>query len=128
MQGWQGGSSGGVDGTIFWNGGSGDNILGRGSSSNGNGWSRAGNGGDSYRSFNIARIHSIEHGLTAGATIEIGLMIGAWNTTGATINYSYSYRSRRRLEPYRPSPDRWIQRPALFLERDAEFKVMPCNL
>ena len=93
MQGWQGGSSSGLDGTIYWNGGSGDNVLGRGSSSNGNGWSRAGNGGDSYRSFNIARIHSIEHGLTAGTTIEIGLMIGAWSTTGATINYSYSYRS-----------------------------------
>ena len=38
-QGWLNGSGGGLDMTIYWNGGTGDNMLGRGSSSNGNGWS-----------------------------------------------------------------------------------------
>ena len=33
-QGWLNGSGGGLDMTIYWNGGTGDNMLGRGSSSN----------------------------------------------------------------------------------------------
>ena len=87
-QGWMGGSSSGCDGCIKWN----DNLLGRGSSSNGNGWSRVGNGGDAYRSYNVGRIHSIEHGLNAGQTIEIGLGLGAWNTSNAGLNWG-GYRS-----------------------------------
>tara|TARA_B100001029_G_C15061479_1_gene458899 strand:+ start:2896 stop:3390 length:495 start_codon:yes stop_codon:yes gene_type:complete len=92
-QGWLASSGSGCDSTIYWNSGSEGGVLGRGSSSNGNGWSRSGNGGDSYRSFNNGRIHHIDHGLTAGSTIEIGLSFGAWNTTGATVNYSTSYKS-----------------------------------
>lgn len=92
-QGWLNGSGGGLDMTIYWNGGTGDNMLGRGSSSNGNGWSRNGNGGDSYRSFNTKRTHNIDHGLAAGASVTISAYLGAWNTTGATVNYSTSYRA-----------------------------------
>ena len=91
-QGWLNGSGGGLDMTIYWNGGTGDNMLGRGSSSNGNGWSRVGNGGDAYRSYNIGRIHSVEHGLNAGQTIEIGLGLGAWSTSNGGLNWG-GYKS-----------------------------------
>ena len=88
-QGWMGSSGSGCDGCIKWN----DNLLGRGSSSNGNGWSRNGNGGDSYRSFNTKRTHNIDHGLAAGASITISAYFGAWSSTGATVNYSTSYKA-----------------------------------
>lgn len=88
-QGYMGGSTSGNNCTIRWN----DNILGRGSSSNGDGWTRSGNGGDATRSWSNGRIHCIDHGLTAGSTITITLMHGAWSTTGATVNYSDGYAS-----------------------------------
>ena len=52
-----------------------------------------GNGGDSYRSFNTKRTHNIDHGLAAGASITISAYFGAWSSTGATVNYSTSYRA-----------------------------------
>ena len=87
-QGWLNNSGSGCDGCIKWN----DNLLGRGSSSNGNGWSRIGNGGDAYRSYNVGRIHSVEHGLNAGQTIEIGLGLGAWSTSNGGLNWG-GYKS-----------------------------------
>ena len=54
--------------------------------------SRIGNGGDAYRSYNVGRIHSVEHGLNAGQTIEIGLGLGAWSTSNGGLNWG-GYKS-----------------------------------
>jgi hypothetical protein len=79
VQGWLNGSTGGASVAIKW----GTNIVGRGSSSQGDGWNRAGDNGDAYRSYSIGRIAHIDHELSTGATLSIGLTLGAWSTTGA---------------------------------------------
>lgn len=92
-QGWMNGSTGGCNNAIRWTSGTAGGYLGRGSSSNGDGWSRSGDGGEASRSWSNGRIHLIDHGLTAGSTIEITQILGSWSTAAHGQNWSTSYKS-----------------------------------